>query len=110
VPLIRGTRAHLDRRFLYVELLHASRYPGRASARPAWAGVETTLGYSQRRWAFTRYQTGEEELYDLTADPHRLSNLVGVPAHQDVRKELRGFWREIRDRDGVHWLGRIRAG
>lgn len=107
LPLIRGTREHLDRHFLYVEMLHANRWFGsRASARPAWAGVETTLAYSATRWAFTRYQTGEEELYDLSSDPHRLTNLAGKPAFAGVRNELRGLWRQVRDRDGVKWLGK----
>jgi N-acetylglucosamine-6-sulfatase len=110
LPLIKGTSDRLERKFLYVEMLHANRhYPGRARARPAWAGVETTLNYSDTLWAFTRYQTGEEELYDLSHDPHRLKNLVGKPAYADVRRELRGFWKQVWDRDGVHWKGKVRV-
>jgi N-acetylglucosamine-6-sulfatase len=110
LPLIKGTSDRLEREFLYVEMLHANRhYPGRARARPAWAGVETTLNYSDTLWAFTRYQTGEEELYDLSHDPHRLKNLVGKPAYADVRRELRGFWKQVWDRDGVHWKGKVRV-
>ena len=71
--------------------------------RPGWAGVETTLAYDDRLWAFTRYQTGEEELYDLSRDPHRLVNLAGRPALASVKNELRGFWRQVWDRGGVRW-------
>ncbi len=111
LPLIKGTRTRLQREFLYVEMLHANRYyPGRAYARPAWAGVETTLGYDRTLWAFTRYQTGEEELYDLTNDPHRLLNLAGRAPYAEVRRELRGFWRAVWDRDGVRWKGKVGAG
>jgi len=31
----------------------------------------------------------EEELYDLTSDPHELHNLAEVPKHQKVLKQLR---------------------
>jgi uncharacterized sulfatase len=31
----------------------------------------------------------KEELYDVTADPHEINNLVGSPKYQDVLKELR---------------------
>jgi len=111
LPLINGTRKQLGRQFLYVEMLHANRYyGGRPWARPAWAGVETTLGYDDTLWAFTRYQTGEEELYDLTNDPHRLVNLAGRAAYAAVRRDLRGFWREVWVRDGVKWKGKVRAG
>jgi hypothetical protein len=110
MPLIKGTRTRLERKFLYVEMLHANRYyGGRALARPAWAGVETTLGYDDTLWAFTRYQTGEEELYDLTHDPHRLVNLAHKTAYADVRRDLRGFWRGVWDRDAVKWKGKVRA-
>lgn len=111
VPLIKGTRTRLERKFLYTEMLHANRYyPGRARARPAWSGVETTLGYDDTLWAFTRYRTGEEELYDLTKDPHRLVNLVGRAAYVGVRNDLRRFWRGVWERDGVKWKGKVKAG
>lgn len=48
-------------------------------------------GVRNDRYVFTRYDTGEEELYDLSTDPFQLSNLVaGVPAPDVVaiREEL----------------------
>ena len=37
-------------------------------------------GVRNDRYVFTRYDTGEEELYDLSTDPYQLSNLLaGVP-------------------------------
>jgi arylsulfatase A-like enzyme len=83
-PLLDGTVDRLKRRFLYEEMLHPS-----ANGRPAWYGVRTTLGYSDTRWVYTEYATGERELYDLTSDPQQLTNLVRDPAYADVRADLR---------------------
>ncbi len=58
-------------------------------------GVVTTFGpgnhaLSTRGWRYLRYQNGEEELYDIVADPHEWHNLVRVPAHEAMLRELRG--------------------
>jgi N-acetylglucosamine-6-sulfatase len=48
-------------------------------------------GVRTERYAFVRYRTGEEELYDLAADPHQLSNLLfgtRTPATSAIRDEL----------------------
>jgi N-acetylglucosamine-6-sulfatase len=108
LPLILGSTDRLDRRFVYTEYLHPNRWYGRrATGRPAWAGVESTLGYSETRWAYTRYSSGEEELYDLTQDPHRLRNLAGKERHADVLRDMRRFVRQVWERDGVRWREQI---
>jgi arylsulfatase A-like enzyme len=38
--------------------------------------VPTYCGVRSTRWMYTRYATGEEELYDERADPLELTNLV----------------------------------
>jgi arylsulfatase A-like enzyme len=88
-PLLDGAVGHLDRRYVYEEMLH----PG-PKRRPAWYGVRSTLGYSDTRWVYTEYATGEEELYDLSADPHQLENVVGRRAYAEVRSDLRRFLHE----------------
>jgi arylsulfatase A-like enzyme len=91
MPLLDGSVDRLNRRFIYEEMLH----PGtRKTGRPAWYGIRTTLGYSNMRWVYTEYATGERELYDLTADPHQLENLAGRPAYAQVRSELRRMLHE----------------
>ena len=38
---------------------------------------------------YVKYDTGEEELYDLTADPYQLVNQVGDPRNQSILAALR---------------------
>jgi arylsulfatase A-like enzyme len=104
VPLIGGQADRLDRDFLFVELLYDNaRYPDDPKARPAYTGVESTLGYSDTRWAFTRYSNGEAELYDLSADPHRLENLSGLKAYAKIERDMQRFHKSIRQADRVEW-------
>ncbi|MFC5175524.1 sulfatase [Nocardioides taihuensis] len=47
-----------------------------------WRGVTTD------RWSYTRWWTGETELYDRSADPLQLDNLADDPTYRSVRREL----------------------
>ena len=88
-PLLDGAVDRLERRFVYEELLHPGpRWPARG-AMPAWYGIRTTLAWSDRLWVYTEYANGETELYDLTDDPHQLTNLAGDAALAGVEAELR---------------------
>jgi arylsulfatase A-like enzyme len=109
VPLIRGKRKLLGRDFIFTEMLHSDVfYKHRPTGMPAWAGVETTRRYSNRLWAYARYRSGEEELYDVTADPHHLRNLAGTSAHRKVLKDMRRFWRRQWNGDDVTWRYKIK--
>ena len=44
---------------------------------------------STRDWRYLRYHSGEEELYDIQADPHEWHNLARDTTHQDRLAELR---------------------
>jgi hypothetical protein len=57
---------------------------------------------------YTEYQTGERELYDLSADPHQLENLAGRRRHAAVERELRGMLHQrVIEPDGVRFLDRL---
>jgi arylsulfatase A-like enzyme len=47
------------------------------------------------RWKYVRYSTGEEELYDLDADPSELENLAARPTEEETRSRLRARLREL---------------
>jgi len=44
---------------------------------------------------YVRYTTGEEELYDLQADPYELENLAADPAEDEVLQDRRERLREL---------------
>lgn len=105
LPLIKRKKTSLDRKFVWLEYLHnQSGYKPGTRKRPAWAGLQTTIHYDQQTmWSYVRYRTGEEELYDLTRDPHQLRNLAKWWRYRDRLKDLRRMWRQTWAADGVRW-------
>lgn len=59
--------------------------------------VPTYCAVRSRRWTYVRYATGEEELYDLQADPYELQNLADDPRFADVLHERRARLAELCD-------------
>lgn len=55
---------------------------------PPQPSVPTYCALRTERYKYVLYQTGEEELYDLSRDPHELDNLAGTPAHQALQTSL----------------------
>jgi arylsulfatase A-like enzyme len=49
---------------------------------PGWFALRTDATHPLGAWLFVHYHTGEEELYDLSRDPHLLDNLA---RRNDVR-------------------------
>ncbi|MEA2025140.1 MAG: sulfatase-like hydrolase/transferase [Chloroflexota bacterium] len=83
LPLLKGDAGKLDRRFVYTEMLRSS------GGMPAWYGLVTTRAYSTKAtYQYVEYATGERELYNLTNDPYRLSNLASKPWQASRVKNL----------------------
>jgi arylsulfatase A-like enzyme len=73
-------------------LLEVLEHPERADERPpvmTWQAGN----HSVRRgtWRYTRYRTGEAELYDHRTDPQEFTNLVGDSRHAATVAELDTF-------------------
>ena len=47
-----------------------------------------------RRWRYTRYCDGSEELYDYETPEHEFKNLAGDPDHADVKEKLGQWFRD----------------
>ena len=54
------------------------------------------IGVRTPRWAYWDLATGEEELYDLQADPEQHDNRAADPAYADVRAQLRDVLAQLR--------------
>jgi arylsulfatase A-like enzyme len=108
-PLLTGEVEHLERDFVYEEMLHASdRFGADPAGRPAWYGIRTTARYSDTRWAYTEYETGERELYDLSEDPHQLTNVAGRQRFAAVERQLAAMLHEqVIGPNRVRFRGRL---
>jgi hypothetical protein len=49
------------------------------------------------RYVLVRYDTQEEDLYDLVRDPHQMMNVDGMRSYDERRRELRAKLRTLRD-------------
>ncbi len=63
------------------------RYFGWDGFQEAWIGQGKMIRTADRKYVW--YANGDEELYDLTADPEELVNLAGRPESADTVRELR---------------------
>jgi len=57
--------------------------------------IPTYCAVRSERWMYVSYTTGEEELYDLRADPYELENVASDPGHRQVLEDRRARLREL---------------
>jgi arylsulfatase A-like enzyme len=79
LPLLQGSPSSWQSDFL-LEHLRTGSSP---KDIPTYCGVRST------QYAYIRYQGGDEELYDLSADPWELTNVALSPSYTSVRDALR---------------------
>jgi arylsulfatase A-like enzyme len=82
VPLLAGRAERWREDFLVEHLENTNPVPTFCAVRSATA-------------KYVRYATGEEELYDLVADPFELENLAGQPSSRAELSRLRERLREL---------------
>lgn len=81
--------------------------------RPSWYAVRTSQHWKHGRWHYTRYSTGERELYDLRGkpcwkwrkgdrgDPCELTNLAGRRSVAEIERGLAKLLRRGIDSGGA---------
>lgn len=88
VPLLKGAKVKNWRDALYY---HYYEYPGEHDTRPHY-GIRTT----QYKLIHFYGDIDEWEMYDLTKDPHEMSNLIDDPAYDALEADLRDRLAELR--------------
>lgn len=64
---------------------------------PQFTDLRTTIGIRVSRYSYTRYKSGETELYDLLEDPREDTNVADAPEYAEVRAALDELWPAIKD-------------
>jgi arylsulfatase A-like enzyme len=87
IPLLRGERPRSWRRFVTLESLRFRISPH--------VRVPSYCGLRAQDFVYVQYASGDEELYDLRADPWQVRNRAGLKAEA---KRIRSLRREARRR------------
>jgi arylsulfatase A-like enzyme len=89
-------RSARDTRYLYIrnfqpELPYAGHiiYRNQSAIMQEWFRLQAEGALSGPAALWMRRQRPAEELYDVRADPHQITDLAGQPAHADVLRRMR---------------------
>jgi hypothetical protein len=99
MPEIAGTGTML-RTYFPLEHVAGGNEAGEGAGPhpPTYCGVRTSGDPDiPGRWMYVRYDTGEEELYDLDADPWQLTSLDKDPAYDVQRSQLKELTEHLCD-------------
>ena len=68
--------------------------------RRSWSDLPkglTTSGIRTGQYKLIRYANGDNELYDLMADPNELASRYGDPRYASVQRQLVALWEQYKD-------------
>ena len=65
-----------------LSMIYAGKHTGMDPTKQHWS-VRT------KKWRYTLYNNGSEELYDHDRDPYEWTNLSAIPRHADVKAKLK---------------------
>ncbi|MGN9787345.1 sulfatase family protein [Nonomuraea sp. ZG12] len=96
LPVLRGERPADWRKNVLIEFARpADRFSAAQTPVPPYRAVRT------QRYTYVRYQTGEEQLYDLLTDPYQLDNLAAT-ASPALLADLRARLEAMRTCSGAN--------
>jgi N-acetylglucosamine-6-sulfatase len=82
-------------------LIESEADNGRARlSQLGFTDARTVIGVRTARYNLVRWATGEDELYDLRADPNELVNRAMDPRYREVRRDLEHVWWQYKDCGG----------
>jgi N-sulfoglucosamine sulfohydrolase len=101
-------RALRTRQYKYIANLAAALpFPiaGDIASSPTWHAIEAkpSLGLGARSIE-TFLHRPDEELYDLSKDPHELRNVANDPAYRDVMQSMRADMKKFQEQTHDPWL------
>lgn len=95
LPLLGSSTVPWRREFVFEQanIPRSQLPPLRGVSARAVDGIPSYCGIRSETYSYVRYATGEEELYDLSRDPHQLENLA---AERRMASRLREFRQRVK--------------
>ena len=112
VTMYYPMRAIRTRKYKYIRnLAHKLDFPIAADLyeSPSWQGILTgKLERMGKRGMKQFIHRPAEELYDIEADPHEVTNLAADPSHERALRDLRGRLRAWQEKTKDPWVVKYR--